>query len=66
MQMHNLHLENHINTTKYNSLLDHVWRNVPSDDSKDGTTKSYWHDYDKSTYLACKLPNHISIYNIKN
>jgi hypothetical protein len=41
MQMHNLHLENHVNTTKYNSLFDHVWRNVPSDDSKVGTAKTY-------------------------
>jgi hypothetical protein len=57
--MHNLHFINHVNTTKYSSLLDHV----PTDDSKDGTTKTYWHDYHKPTYFAFKLLNHISIYN---
>lgn len=43
-------------TTKNNSLIDHIWTNIPGVDAKYGVTDAYWPDYHKPIYCAFKLP----------
>jgi hypothetical protein len=44
-------------TTIKNSLIDHIWSNIPGIDNQYGVTDAYWLDYHKPIYCAFKLPN---------
>jgi hypothetical protein len=39
-------------TTKIRIQLDHIWTNVPGNDSKVRIFEAYWPDYHKSIYIA--------------
>jgi exonuclease III len=49
-------------TTKKNSLIDHIWSNIPRIDTQYGVTDAYWPDYHKPIYCAFKLPNTLPQY----
>jgi len=57
MSEHNFKQQLSTPTTKSNSLIDHIWTNIPSQATKYGVTDAYWLDYYKSIYCAFKLPN---------
>ena len=46
-----------ISTTKSNSLINHIWSNIPGQETFFGVTDAYWPNYHKPIYCAFKLPN---------
>jgi hypothetical protein len=57
--MDEFHLKSQFNesTIKARFQLDHIWANVPKNECKYGVTKAYWSNFDRSIYIAFKLPN---------
>ena len=53
------HLKQQISTstTIKNSLIDHIWSNIPGFETTYRVTNAYWLDYHKSIYCTFKLPN---------
>ena len=49
-------------TTQLNSLIDHIWSNIPGTETKYGVTDAYWPDYHKPIYCAFKLPTTLQKY----
>ena len=49
-------------TTQLNSLIDHIWSNIPGTETKYGVTNAYWPDYHKPIYCAFKLPTTLQKY----
>jgi exonuclease III len=62
MQKHKLKQQITTPTTKKNSLIDHIWSNIPRIDTQYGVTDAYWPDYHKPIYCAFKLPNTLPQY----
>jgi hypothetical protein len=57
MNKHKLKQQISTPTTMKNSLIDHIWSNIPGMDTKYGVTDAYWLDYHRNVYCAFKLPN---------
>jgi hypothetical protein len=53
-------------TMKGGTQLDHIWVNVPGNDSKARVFEAYWPDYHKPIYIAFKLPNTLPSFNNKS
>jgi hypothetical protein len=49
-------------TTIKNSLIDHIWSNIPGMDTKYEVPDAYWLDYHKPIYCAFKLSNTLPKY----
>jgi len=52
--------------TKSNSLIDHIWSNIQSQETIFGIFDAYWADYHKSIYCAFKLLNIMPHYFYNN
>jgi hypothetical protein len=51
--------------TKVESQLDHIWSNLPKNESKSSVSEAYWLNFHKPIYMAFKLPNTLPIYSNK-
>ncbi len=65
--MNNLELKSKFKNiiTKVESQLDHIWTNIPKNESKLGVSKTYWLGFHKPINMAFKLPNTLPIYSNK-
>ena len=63
MNAHELNQHIKTPTTKKNSLIDHIWSNIPGIDLKYGVTDAYWPDYHKPIFCAFELSNKIPKYS---
>ncbi len=60
MNSHGFHITFIESTTVNNTQIDHIWTDAPpTQQCHSGSTQVYWIDHNL-TYLAFKLPNHIS------
>ena len=62
--MSKYHFKQHlsISKTKLNSLINHIWSNIPSHETFFGVADAYWPDYHKPIYCAFKLLNTMPYY----
>ena len=62
--MSKYHFKQHlsISTTRSNSLINHIWSNIPGQKTFFGVSDAYWPDYHKPIYCAFKLPNTMLLY----
>ena len=56
-KLHHLKQQISTPTTIKNSLMDHIWSDIPGIETTYGVTDAYWRDYHKPIYCAFKLPN---------
>ena len=56
-KLHHLKQQISTPTTINNSLIDHIWSDIPGIETTYGVTDAYWPDYHKPIYCAFKLPN---------
>ena len=65
MKFHNMYLQFQESTTIYDSQIDHVWTNAPTQQCISGVLEAYWTDH-KPMYFAFKLPNYVPQYRHVN
>ena len=58
---YNMYLQSQESTTIYDSQIDHVWTNAPTQQCIYGVLEAYWTNH-KPIYFTFKLPNYVPQY----